>query len=261
MMLQLCFGATDVNVNTTSTLSRLLAATHRRYESNPAQPRRGRPARRSISIDIPPPSCSPEFALRSAQREIAAQVAAVNGWLAVQAVVVARNERALALIGRPASGRSTIAAHLLSRGWQLVSDDVAFIDAARATVLPHEGLMSFRSGAIPYLPHAFRGSLERSGWFVEHGEIAFYEVDPAGAFGAEVWSGEAALDAVIIVDEAQGMPGIDAVSRDNIVLHAVDGRLVPLGEYENLRLGIIKLGRARWTADYIERWYDAHVGA
>lgn len=258
-MLRLDFGETEVNVHTTSTLSRLLAATHR-SAGGLGRARPGVNAKRTLTVEIPPPNCAPEHALREAQREIAAEIAAHHGWYAVQMVVVGRARRALALLGAPGGGKSTIAAHLIARGWQLVTDDVAFVDADCRRVAACQNLMMFGSGAIPHLPASFRALLERSRWFVdEQGELQFYEVDPAGAFGAEAWSSDADLRAVIVVDEGIGTHGVDAIGARDVVLTAIDGRAVPLDGIADLQVGVIRKRSARQMADHIERWYEAHA--
>jgi hypothetical protein len=257
MMLQLTFGSVDVQVSTTSTLQRLLAATHVRHCSTDRDA-----SSRLVSVRISPPDRSPELALRDAQREIAGHVAAVGGWLAIDAVVVEREGRALALIGAAGSGKSTIAAHLLGRGWRLLADGVAFVDVAQSLILAHHGLMIFRSGAIPHLPSAFRSTLERSRWFVdESGELQFYEVDPATAFGAGVWSGEAILDALVFIDEHAGTKDVRTLAAETSTLRTIDGTEVSLSQFAGLRVGVIRKDRSVHTADCIEHWFDAHVGA
>jgi hypothetical protein len=214
------------------------------------------------SVDVHVSTTSPELALRDAQREIAGHVAAVGGWLAIDAVVVERDGRALVLIGPVGSGKSTIAAHLLGRGWRLLADGVAFVDLANSLVLGHHGLMSFRSGAIPHLPAAFRSTLERSRWFVDdQGELQFYEVDPATAFGANIWSGEAVLDAMVFIDDHAASKDVHTTASEASMLQVIDGTEVSLGRFAGLRVGTIRKDRSVHTADRIEHWFDAHVGA
>jgi hypothetical protein len=260
-MLRLTFGTTDVHVNTTSTLSRLLEATHRRHCTS-TRSTKSRYLTRSVSVNLAPPERSPEFALRAAEREIAGEVAAAHGWLAVKAVVVERDGRALALTGDSAVGKSTIAAHLLARGWKLVTDDVAFVDAENGTVVGHHGLMRFRSGAIPHLPAAFRATLERSRWFVgEDGELQFYEVDPASVFGVDVWSAEAALDSVVMLDSRTSEHPVQSVSYESGLLVQLDDSVIPADVLSPVRAGVIGRDRSVRTTDHIEHWYDVHARA
>ncbi len=247
MTLRLTFGTTEVYVSATSTLSRLLETTHRRH-AMPLRAFTRNSNARSVSVSLAPPDRSPEFALRGAQREIAGEVAAAHGWLALEAVVVERDGRALALTGTPGSGKSTIAAHLLARGWKLVTDDIAFVDEARGKVHGHHGLMRFRSGAMPHLPAAFKATLERSRWFVgEDGELEFYEVDPASVFGAGIWSHEAVLDSAVVLD-GDGGPHMIAAGTASLP-----------GAFAQLRTGAIGRDRAMRITDRIEQWYGVRA--
>jgi hypothetical protein len=261
MILRLMFGDTEVRVNTTSTLSRLIASSHRRLQTISAAGAPGSAAGQMVTVEIAPPRCSPEYALREANRVIAGEVAAHHGWRALQAVVVERDGRAVALVGAAGTGKSTVAAHLVARDWRLVSDDVAFVDDRRLTIVPHQGLMNFRSSAIPHLPPSFRETLERSRWFVDaHGELQFYEVDPANVFGAAAWAPEAVLDAIVVIDERVGLGGIETIDRDHVALFTLDGQPLALQPFADLRVGVIRKGIAQTNADQIERWYDARAG-
>ena len=121
--------------------------------------------------------------------------------------------------------------------------------------------MTFRSGAIPHLPSAFRATLERSRWFVDdQGELQFYEVDPATVFGAEAWAGTAVLDALLVIDDSAGPRGVDTIGAADSRLPTIDGAVVPLEGFPNLRVGVVRKDRGGHMADRIERWYDAHVG-
>jgi hypothetical protein len=257
MSLQLTFGDIDVHVSTTRTLTRLLAATHRRHCTVDYDG-----SSHSVNVRIAPPDRSPEQALRIVQREIAAHVAAIGRWAPLDAVVVEHGGRALALAGAAGCGKSTIAAHLLGRGWRLLADDVAFVDAQRSLVIGHHGLMIFRSGAIPHLPPGFRATLERSSWFIdENGEMQFYEVDPATAFGSSIWSGEAILDAIVFIDDEAGPNGVRTIPPETSELPMIGGTSIPLAHFPNVRVGVVGKDRSMLTADRIEHWFDSHVGA
>lgn len=257
LKLQLTFGDIDVYVSATSTLTRLLAATHRRHCTQ-----EGESSSRSVNVRIAPPDRSPEQALRAVQREIASHVAAVGRWSPLDAVVVERDGRALAIGGTPGCGKSTVAAHLLGRGWRLLADDVAFVDVQRGLVIGHHALMIFNSSAIPHLPSIFRTTLERSSWFTdENGELQFYEVDPANAFGPAIWSDEAALDALVFVDGGANPHGVRTLAPQSTALPLIDGTSIALGAFPNVRAGVVGKDRSILTADRIEQWLDGRVGA
>jgi hypothetical protein len=253
--LTLTFGDTGVDVHTTSLLTRLLESTHRRHRGASNR-------KRTVDVNIGPPDRSPERALRDVQRTIAAQVAAGSGLRAVQAVVVERGGRAIAFIGRPGSGKSTLAAHLLARGWRLVSDDVAFVDDRRTLVISNQALMTFGARTIPFLPAGMRAAVERSQWFVdEQGELRFYEVDPADTFGADVWSAQGTLEAIVVVDDAGSAGAVDPLASETVALYALDGSALPLRDFDGLRIGLIRNDGSRATAEAVERWYDAGTRA
>ncbi|HXV75663.1 MAG TPA: HprK-related kinase A [Candidatus Polarisedimenticolaceae bacterium] len=52
----------------------------------------------------------------------------VHQYLMLHSAVVARNGRAAILVGRAGSGKSTLCAGLVERGWRLLSDEVALVD-------------------------------------------------------------------------------------------------------------------------------------
>lgn len=256
MNLRLHFGTTEVCVNATSALVRLLEVTHRRHAAPPETRLKGHRPQRELFVELAPPACSPEFALRDAQREIAGEVASSQGWVAIGAAVVEHNGRALALVGPACSGKSTLAAHFLARGWRLLSDDVAFLDAESAMVVGHHGLMAFRSGSIPHLPAAFKPTLERSRWLVnEEGELLFYEVDPANTFGPLAWSGEAVLDAVLLLNDAASIEAVETI--ELAILQDVLPELAEVASttFAAVRVGTIGKERASRTVDRIEDWY------
>jgi hypothetical protein len=143
-----------------------------------------------------------------------------------------------------------------------VTDDVAFIDEASGAVVGHHGLMSFRSGALPFLPAAFRATLERSRWYVgEDGELQFYEVDPETVFGAGIWSHEAMLDAVVLLDDRATARPVDGIHAADAAFSKLDGTAVLADLFARLRTGVIGRDRCVRVTDRIEQWYDAHARA
>lgn len=68
--------------------------------------------------------------------------------LIVHAAVVARDDRALILPGMPGSGKSTLCAALVSRGWRLLSDEMALISLATGRLLPVPRPISLKNASI-----------------------------------------------------------------------------------------------------------------
>jgi HprK-related kinase A len=60
----------------------------------------------------------------------------MHRYLLVHSAVVERNGRLLILPGTPGSGKSTLCAALVSRGWRLFSDEIAVIDPESLETLP-----------------------------------------------------------------------------------------------------------------------------
>jgi HprK-related kinase A len=69
-------------------------------------------------------------------------------FLIVHAAVVERHGRALILPGTPGSGKSTLCAALVSRGWRLLSDEMALISLANGLVTPVPRPVSLKNASI-----------------------------------------------------------------------------------------------------------------
>ncbi|HRD85803.1 MAG TPA: HprK-related kinase A [Rubrivivax sp.] len=82
----------------------------------------------------------------------------VTRWLLIHAAVVERDGRALILPAPPGSGKSTLCAALVHRGWRLLSDEIALVsfDATTATALARP--VSLKNESIDivarFAPHA-----------------------------------------------------------------------------------------------------------
>ena len=71
--------------------------------------------------------------------------------LILHAAVVERNGRALILPAPPGSGKSTLCAGLIQRGWRLLSDELAMIDPAAFALTPIPRPVSLKNASIEVL--------------------------------------------------------------------------------------------------------------
>lgn len=69
-------------------------------------------------------------------------------YLIIHSAVLERNGSALLLPAPPASGKSTLCAALVARGWRLLSDEMALIGFDRADVTPIPRPISLKNAAI-----------------------------------------------------------------------------------------------------------------
>jgi HprK-related kinase A len=74
-------------------------------------------------------------------------------FLIVHAAVVERGGRATILPGRPGSGKSTLCAALVSRGWRLLSDELALLSIADGTIAPLARPISLKNESIAVMRH------------------------------------------------------------------------------------------------------------
>jgi HprK-related kinase A len=72
----------------------------------------------------------------------------VHRYLVIHAAVVEKGGRALILPGAPGSGKSTLCAALVSRGWRLLSDEMTLIDPGGGAVWPFPRPVSLKNASI-----------------------------------------------------------------------------------------------------------------
>lgn len=85
----------------------------------------------------------------------------VNHFLMFHAAVVARGDRALLMPGPPGSGKSTLCAALVARGWRLLSDELALVDLESGELHGLARPVSLKNASIDairaFAPDAFVG--------------------------------------------------------------------------------------------------------
>ena len=76
----------------------------------------------------------------------------VSNWchqyISIHAAVVERNGKALMLPAPPGSGKSTLCAGLIQRGWRLLSDELALIDPTTLEICPLPRPVSLKNASI-----------------------------------------------------------------------------------------------------------------
>lgn len=72
-------------------------------------------------------------------------------YVVVHSAVVERAGRALLLPAPPGSGKSTLCAALVARGWRLLSDELALIDRSTGRLVPLPRAISLKNESIPII--------------------------------------------------------------------------------------------------------------
>jgi HprK-related kinase A len=78
-------------------------------------------------------------------------------YLIFHAAVVEKSGRALILPAPPGSGKSTLCAGLINRGWRLLSDELTLLDVGSSSVVPLPRPVSLKNASIDVI-HAFAPS-------------------------------------------------------------------------------------------------------
>jgi HprK-related kinase A len=88
-----------------------------------------------------------------------------NHFFMLHAAIVERQGHAAILAAPPGSGKSTLTAGLINRGWRLLSDELTLIDPADITAVPLARPVSLKNESIDlianFAPHALIGPIAR----------------------------------------------------------------------------------------------------
>src|SRR5262245_4807368 len=88
-----------------------------------------------------------------------------NHYLMMHAAIIERQGSAAILAAPPGSGKSTLTAGLVSRGWRLLSDELTLIDPADGMAVPMSRPVSLKNESIDvvrdFVPEAVIGPIAR----------------------------------------------------------------------------------------------------
>jgi len=80
-------------------------------------------------------------------------------YLILHAAVIEKDGRALVLPARPGSGKSTLCAALVARGWRLLSDELGLIDLRDRTVAPLARPINLKNASIAIIRERANGAV------------------------------------------------------------------------------------------------------
>ncbi len=209
--------------------------------------------RHNAAIELPENAVVPAIA-GAVTTMMAREVAHSSSAVLIQAVIVERGGRALALAGPGWNAAVTIATHLSVRGWRMLTSRFAFLDAATLDISGLSKLLYIDTEHIPDLPRQYRRALEASPWHSTADGIAFYGVDPLVAEGATAWVEHATLAAALIITDPGKVdaPAIDIVEPDAVAA-AFAGTELPLPDES---FASLVAGPTLSTVNLVERWFD-----
>lgn len=78
-----------------------------------------------------------------------------NQFLIIHAAVIEKHGRALILPGIPGSGKSTLCAALINKGWRLLSDELTLVDCQSGLITPVPRPVSLKNQSIALIANAF----------------------------------------------------------------------------------------------------------
>ena len=106
-------------------------------------------------------------------------------YLIIHSAVVAKNGRCVMLPGAPGAGKSTLCSGLATRGWQLLSDELALISCETGKIAPFPRPISLKNQSIPimkdFAPGVFfnRESVNTAKGTVAHMKVSEQSIEMA----------------------------------------------------------------------------------
>lgn len=79
-------------------------------------------------------------------------------FLTIHAAVIEKNGKALILPGLPGSGKSTLCAALINKGWRLLSDELTLVDCSTGEINPVPRPVSLKNESIALIAETYPGN-------------------------------------------------------------------------------------------------------
>lgn len=117
----------------------------------------------------------------------------INNQLIIHAAVVEKNGYALIMPGEPGSGKSTLCAALVSRGWRLLSDELTMVSLQNGKVVPLPRPVSLKNESIEVIrsfsPDAIMGRIshDTAKGSVSHMRVPTAHVERANETATPAW--------------------------------------------------------------------------
>lgn len=186
-----------------------------------------------------------------------------HGWITVHAAVLEREGKAVVMPGPPGSGKSTLCAWLMHRGWRLLSDELALIDPLHGHLSASPRPVSLKNRSIDVISQRVAGAvIGPLAHDTAKGTVAHLQASPASLARAD----EFAMPRWIVFPrfEAGAALATEAISRPQAVVelasnsfnYHVHGRR----GFESLVAAVERCDTLRLTygdLDEVTAWFDA----
>ena len=144
-----------------------------------------------------------------------------NQFLVIHSATLERNGRALLMPAPPGSGKSTLCAALVSRGWRLLSDEFALVDPASGLLVPVPRPVALKERSIALIANWAPDAVFGPAIVNNEGQLVSYMRPPAASVRASSVRCPAGL--VVIPQYAEGAEvTVTPMTRARAVLHLAD---------------------------------------
>jgi len=144
-----------------------------------------------------------------------------NQFLVIHSATLERNGRALLMPAPPGSGKSTLCAALIARGWRLLSDEFALVDPATRLLVPVPRPVALKDRSIDLISEWTPDARFGPSLINNENQLLAYMRPPAPSVQA---SGDRCPAGLIVIPEysAGAEPTVTPLTRARAVVHLAD---------------------------------------